>query len=406
MRFRVEHVEALANSVPAISIATCPVTFLEPSLSCADAWGRLCPSAYDFDMALVRSDDGPISYVRRDEAWALDPRALERLTEPVPEGALLVADAMLREALDSLEGFGFCVVCDAEGRAHGIITAADVQKPAGSLWAFGVILSFESAAAMLFPSLMDRRWKSSLRGRERKEVDRRVERYKESGRYLSEVDCLFLEQKARLTRLALEQADLLPIPGEEWEHLTKAMNELRNDLAHGRGLSGAAASLKETIGVLRDTQDLPKRLWAMVDDREDVWERYLRTECLAELRGERHRIEDIRKHLPKRFWMLSAQNPRERLLSDVENERRHRALVEEVKRRGWLVCEGVGRAPGAAEGWEERMVLAQGMGRDDACSLSERYGQRSVFEFDGGSFRVIAVETGDVRREREASPAC
>ncbi len=283
----------------------------------------------------------------------------------------------------------------------GFVTLADLQKPAAALWVFGLILSLENAASMLFPSLMDRRWLPELKAEERERVGKWIKTHRTNGRYISDVDCLYFRQKIDLTGKALERTGLMPLEEGEWASLTAALGELRNDLAHGRSLGTSVGSLADVVALVRRAEWLTEQLWLLVDDRDDVWDRYARTECLVELRGAAARpAAEIRDELPDRFWMISAQNPREQVLSDVENDRRHRALVDDVVRHGWLVCEGVGRAPGEGDRWTERMVLATGIDRAQACEISARYGQRSVFEFEQDTMRVISVDGREVRRER------
>lgn len=399
MRFRLEQVDALAQSIPARTIASTPIEQLQPDTPASVAWARLNHAAADFDTALIVSDGGVLMCVRRDPAWEHDQGPVGRHSFRVPESATLTQAASLEQAVEPLSVHGYCVLLDDGGLPAGIITVADLQRPAAALWAFGLILSLESAAAMLFPSLLDRRWLDVLPEDLRKSVGGRIRERRGTDQYLSDVDCLYFKEKLDLTRKALELGGLMPIASDDWAEMIGSVEALRNDLAHGRGLGSSTRSSNIAI-LLGQTQNLTQKLWELVDDRDDVWERYARTECLADIEGRLARIEEARQALPALFWMISAQNPWERVLSDDENEKKHHRLVRELTRRGCLYSEGEGRAPGGEGGWRELMVLAHPLDRSAALTISREYGQRSVFEIDGDVFRVLEVKTGAVRRER------
>lgn len=369
-------------------------------MSCADAWTQMRPEALDFDVALIDLNEDKPRVVRRDPSWAESSRPLSDVAEVPPADSVLDTNAPLSAVLDRLGESDYVLLRD-EGLIWGIVVLSDLRKPAATLWAFAVVLSVENALAMLVPSLTNRRWMNHLGQGRRIALLEDIERRKQDGSYISDEECLTLLDKLKLAHkiLGTEVASK-----DEWKALKKGLIDLRNDIAHGRTLVTGSRSARDALHCVFELREFARRLWKLVDERPHVWDAYERTECSVDRDGTLIPVGCARADLPERFWMLSAQNPFERLVPDAVNERRHLALVAELRRRNAFVCGGTGSAPGDSPGWREQMAVAASLSREDACSVAALFGQRSVFEFDGEVFRVVEVTTRTLKRERRLDP--
>ena len=355
------------------------------------------PEALDLDVALLDVEgDEPECFIRRDERWAHSRAIVKRYARPLTRDVCLPSNTPLRQAISPLLESSY-LMCTKNGKVDGIVTLADFQKPAASLAALGILLPLEEALGLLFPSLTDRRWMSLLGEQARDRVRKEIAQRKRTGTYLSDEDCLYLSDKVRISSRIIPP--LLSISNREWKTQTGRMVDIRNDLAHGRTLLSRRSDPRTVLGQLHALDSLRAKLVAAVEDRADVWEKYARTICLVREGRNLVPLPHVRARLPERFWMLSAQNPFERVLPEGVNRARHDALVETLRHQGHLIATGVGRAP-VRDGWSEDMVLARSIGRETACRISSSFGQRSVFEFEEDEFRVIDVATGRVRKKR------
>lgn len=383
--YRIDEIETVLDQLPARLIATTPVASRQAASRCGDAWEWMQPSARDIWTVVV--DDADVhSYAQRSDDWAGSSVTLGTVAKPVPKAAVLDEGASLREAVDALAKHPFCLL--GTGPTF-IITAADLGKPAGSLWAFGLILSFEDALTRLFPSLSEGLWRKDLSEEALAAHDGEVDRRRTKGTFITEEHCLSLSQKSRFGEKYI--APLLGVSSNSWRKKTcGSLQDIRNDLAHGRplGTSHPKGPQGAMTRLLR-LRIIVRQLWGLVDDRAHVWAAYQAT--LIEL-------DDPRPAGP--FWMLSAQNPAEETLSDSVNSERHEALCHTLRRLGHLGGEGWGRSPAAENAWRERMAVMVDGSDELACSISTDFGQRSAFRIESGELVVLDAATGAERGRR------
>ena len=181
-------------------------------------------------------------------------------------------------ALIMAQGVAFCMTSGG----IGIVSAADLGKPVCTLWVLGRILDFENALTALFPSMTSRNWKAGRPDSWIAGVDAEVERRKRDGTYLTEEDCLTFAQKLSICREWLR--DTFPPDGKSrmsdplFRSAFGWLSKVRNDLAHGRSPQFGRGGYLEFLRRLDRLDDYTARLWTLVADREDVWDRYAESE--------------------------------------------------------------------------------------------------------------------------------
>lgn len=77
--------------------------------------------------------------------------------------------------------------------------------------------------------------------------------------------------------------------------------------------------------------------------------------------------------------IITAANPRSRLLSPAENDERNRLLSLDIEERGWTVWPSVGRAPDGT--WEEASYAVIDVDSDAVRRLARRYEQNAVYDW-------------------------
>ena len=77
--------------------------------------------------------------------------------------------------------------------------------------------------------------------------------------------------------------------------------------------------------------------------------------------------------------VLTAQNPRSRLLLGPENEERNRTLKHQLELRGWRFHPAAGRSPDGS--WTEEGYAIVDADRDDVLALAREHEQNAIFEW-------------------------
>lgn len=387
--YSLDAIDAVSGFLPGSLIATEPLRMAEPSQSVAELWDWMQPSALDITAVLLQLD-GPLRFASRNPEWAGSTTPVADVAVPVPADAVLTSTAPLIEVLERLNVLPFCVFGESP---TAIATTADLGKPAASLWAFGLLLSFEDALLQLVPSVSDNLWRTSLRAKRQLDLEQTIAERRKKGTFITEGHCLHLTDKCNLGREYI--ADELNISKREWDRRVGSIDEIRNDLAHGRPLGtslrdGPAGALRRLLAL----RGLAEDLWRLVEDRPQIWEAYQNTQI--ELEGDPPGPV---------FWMLSGQNPWDVQQPENVNLARHEALCDQVRKGALFAGEGYGRSAAGEGAWAERMAVMVGGSDEIACDLSRRFGQRSVFRIEDGTLHVIEVATGAVRGTRRLSPA-
>lgn len=384
--FHVQHLDQFLTQVPAALIASAVDTAFSAEMPLFAAWSVARPEARDLAHVPVRSGIGSVLVAYRSDSWAADRRRLQTVAVPVAEDARLPADAAIGQAMTAILLHDVLVLGPADAPS-GVITLSDFTKPAAALWAFGVIASFEEALGRLVPSLSSGRWLEDLSAKRKKRLAEKSP--KEAFRLEDALELRdFIDLGTKHVRPHLSMSR------NSWDKATGSIIKLRNDLAHGRPLGTCLAPLGGTRAALERLALLPpllSKLWGLVSDREHVWTAYQST-----------RISLDQRRPPGRFWVVSGQNPMDRLLPEDQNDQLHAALVEDLKMLGVYAGDGVGSA--AAGGWSERMAVVADSDREGVIAVANRFGQRSIFEVDDKSVLIVEVSSGEVRGTRLLEP--
>jgi hypothetical protein len=167
---------------------------------------------------------------------------------------------------------------------------------------------------------------------------------------------------------------------------------------HGRNILSLTDDPRTAVARISDIDSLVERITTLIRDREQIWQAFARTHVIHREVTEYFWVgpNAIQLPLPPPVHVISAANPFEQVLTDVQNKRRTDALCGLLKSRGLEFVELIGQSPDGH--WAQTMFAITGMSRSEACALASKFGQRAIFELDEHEFRVVCVD-GTVRAE-------
>jgi hypothetical protein len=364
LTFRLEHIASNAIAVQPDELAVEAAIWME---------------ANDFDAAPIAGTRAVVSRATLERA---DVGALaSSCAEDLPDARSAAGAEGLSASLPRLvEGSLFLV---EDGVVVGVATPHDLGRPAVSLYSFAVVTALEHGLRRLMGGY----------------TNRPLTEWAPSHTNTTETDEFDTSTFERLMNRATASGPLRTDLGERsrssFMRRLKPLRNLRNDLAHGRSLlhgRSPAKALEDLLGA----QTLAREVWALVREREQVWDAYESTRVVppgGSASDHDWTFADARGS----SFVISAHNPFEEVLTTEANERRNRALRRLLELRGYAFEEVDGVSPDGR--WREPSFLIRGIERQTACQLGHRFGQRAVFELRHGCQVVVDIE-GRERRSR------
>jgi len=179
-----------------------------------------------------------------------------------------------------------------------------------------------------------------------------------------------------------------------FERATGSLVALRNHLAHGRSILSISSRPVEAVERIKGLEMLMQRVRRLLDDREHIWDAFATTEILSMDDGSVIWAGKAAAALPLAVpvYVITAQNPHERVLTDIVNNKRHQLLHNYLKMRfpKAELVEVIGKScsgPWAETGW-----AISGLSRLDALAIAYRFQQRAIFELTKDEVIVIGAD--------------
>lgn len=199
--------------------------------------------------------------------------------------------------------------------------------------------------------------------------------------------------------------------GKKFEKAFKSFLKLRNHLAHARSILYVAKDAGEAADIVSGLERFTSSIFGLVLNRDAVWLSYEATQIVdANDPSFIWAGADAAPLLfPAPVYVITAQNPSERVLSDKENVRRHRLLESYLRHFSadttLVLKEVIGKS---IEGfWQEIGWAIGGLTREEAVVIGRHFAQRAVFELTDDEVCVIPMD-GDARKAlpRRLQMAC
>ncbi|MFO0129329.1 MAG: DUF3293 domain-containing protein, partial [Pseudanabaena sp.] len=336
--------------------------------------------ANDFNIVPVKKDGKKSFFIDRENLSEGD--TIVNCMKPIDPSKFVGKDTSIKDALKELSERGWFFVGTGND-LQGIVTLEDLGKPAVSFYLLSHLLMLESGLRRLLGSYTNIQI-----------PDAALEHGDNFSKIINEV----FKAKDPITNVKELVADLkLPSTEKPFKKETKYLIDLRNALAHGRNIadvykdeSSKAIDLSGAIECVDNLESLLEKVASKINYRDDVWKKFVETQIvkrieikeigkfihIREIWAGTNAMPDLPMNLP--IYVISAANPLEEVLLDDDNTRRHLALRTILKSRKLKFEEVFGESP---EGkWSEASFAIEGMGKEDACELAEKFGQRAIFE--------------------------
>lgn len=339
----------------------------------------------DFDYAPVAGTNGEMFVSRFSLEVADSDQTVSNLSQPTPDDHWIEAHTSLRDGLKSLACADWLLVRQ-NGGLIGILTLHDLASPVISTYLLARLLGMEHGLRRLLGTYSNEMI-----------PDEPSEKGKGDGWTLEKVMNRLTTQKDLLKDLGYPS-------GKKFEKVFKGFLKLRNHLAHARSILYVAKDAGEAAEIVSELERITSSIFGLVTNRDAVWLSYEATQIVdAEDPSFVWAGADAAPLLfPAPVYVITAQNPSERVLSESENLRRH-SLLESYLRcfspDTTLVLKEVNGK--SIEGsWREIGWAIGGLAREEAVEIGRHFSQRAIFELTNDKVCVIPTDGG----AREALP--
>ena len=214
-------------------VASFPVSVVEAASGCVEVADLMRADGFD---VIVLDEEG-------DRYWFAELVDIEGRDGEVGDHArtiearhLLPASLSLAEGLDALRRQSFFFIL--RGRSiEGILTRADIQRPAVGMLTFGLILAAEAGINELIDEKCGKGWSEMLSDARRGRVEEILEVRRRHNAELTLLDCLMLEDRLTVVQKSEPVRSKLGFAsGEQVRAWSNGLKRLRDTLAHGGSL--------------------------------------------------------------------------------------------------------------------------------------------------------------------------
>jgi hypothetical protein len=196
---------------------------------------RAFMQARDFDVVGVRCDGQVTGYAERSRLE--DGGDCGRFGRPLAKAAVLDDSAPLLGVFRKLNEAPFAFVT-VLGNVGGIITRADLQKPAVRMWLFGIVTLIEMRCSELIEQhCPNNAWKKYVAEARLEKARSLLEERARRNQSLQLFDCLQFSDKGQIIARNEELRKLTTFPSRrQAEEAVKKLEQLRNNLAHAQDI--------------------------------------------------------------------------------------------------------------------------------------------------------------------------
>jgi hypothetical protein len=227
--------------------------------------------AADRTLAWMRDNSFDAAPLREPEVHrVVIAESLEPNERPVADQAavldaplLVSGDLSIGQGISRLAAMPFYFVLGGD-QLRGIVTRADLQRPAVSMIIFSMILASETAMSALIERRLGSNWIEQLKPAAREGV---MEIYQSRSQHNTEVtplECLMLHQRLELLARCPGLTAELSFSGNGMKKWKEQLNTVRDMLAHGGGLLDAQPDPVEAIRLFGAVRSFADQLWRLV----------------------------------------------------------------------------------------------------------------------------------------------
>lgn len=252
--------EIAEHSLTVLQLAELDVKRADPAWQANYALRWMEQSGYD---AAPVDDAEPHRFVGR--AWLKpDDHPIVRQARPIDATLLVSSDLGLADGVSRLMSRPFYFVLHRD-ILRGIVTRADLQRPAVGMVLFGMILASETAANVIINHCLGPSWIDHLSAGRRASIQRIFADRRRTNTEVTMLECLMLRDRLNLlgecgpsviSRLGFASVDQFT----DW---VKSLTRLRNNLAHGGSLLHAERDPIHAIELFESVRSFSQRIWEL-----------------------------------------------------------------------------------------------------------------------------------------------
>jgi hypothetical protein len=190
-----------------------------------------------------------------------DPVALQ--AQPLDATLLVSSDLCLADGIMRLKRQQFYFVLQRD-QLQGIVTRADLQRPAVSMIIFSLILASEGAMREIISRNLASTWLENLRTAGREEIEKVYEVRLKTNTEVTKLDCLMIHDLLALLYECTAIVEQLGFTRNQFKKWKEHLRRLRDNLAHGGGLLHAEPDPLRAIQLFEDVRSFAEKTTALV----------------------------------------------------------------------------------------------------------------------------------------------
>lgn len=390
----------LNHTLTVSDLAAGPVFSIPPNMRAADAAATL--AIHRFDVAGVAED--PLSrYVVRVELERH--RGFARgASHPILGSQCVESSLPLADVLDRLADAEFIFVLD-RGRVSSIVSRADLSSLVVSTALLAHLAQIEQGLRRLLAPHIAGNVDDFIDGKRLSVLREDFERLAAQNIELTLLDCMYFSDWLRVLFQVPEVRQALAIGSSSRERRSlQGLSQLRNDLAHGRGLlHGRSAA--DALRLAKRVVGFSDTVGRSTDLLDGVWDR-LAASVFRPIAWGRRPLTGAGarswENAGSCLYVLSAWNLSDSPSDPRTNELATQRLAELIARSGGTARRVTTTPPGRRR--PEVSLLIDGLDRHRVCELGRLVGQRAAFELTDQEVVVLRCsDTSEVRRTPRVS---
>lgn len=190
-----------------------------------------------------------------------DPVALQ--AQSLDASLLVSSDLCMADGIMRLKRQHFYFVLQRD-QLQGIVTRADLQRPAVSMIIFSLILASEAAMREIISRNLASAWLEKLRPAGRAEVEKVYQDRLRTNTEVTKLDCLMIHDLLALLHECTAIVEQLDFTRNQFKKWKEQLRRLRDTLAHGGGLLYAEPDPLRAIQLFEDVRSFAEKTTRLV----------------------------------------------------------------------------------------------------------------------------------------------
>jgi hypothetical protein len=180
---------------------------------------------------------------------------------PIDATLLVSSDLGLADGVSRLKTHPYYFVLQRDS-LQGIVTRADLQRPAVGMVLFSLILTSEAAANVIIDRCLGPTWIECLPAGQRARVNEIFDQRLRNNTQVTKLECLMLHDRLQLLgKCDRVVPELGFASGKQFKKWKERLVNLRDNLAHGGGLLHAEPNPLNAIVLFEDVRSFAERIW-------------------------------------------------------------------------------------------------------------------------------------------------